>query len=254
MGRERRLAGAGRSTTSALKLWTRPERLRSPPGRARADNPPLTLSEFLNRAEENLGFSASGKSPSFGRFAAQTPARSRFRRHAPRFRPLTKVACPDESRRRSRRSRDSGNRPFRYVLVGPYRRQGGDARPLHRFALVLDDHFRQDPPVPQVQNRDGEFRADLLVGPIARRALHFALEPAEQLRRGGAVCGGDAGMEALIPAGRGFISGPPRAHRQGARRLDRARGRAARVRTFWFWRPSPRPGRSSACSARCSAS
>ena len=160
---------------------------------------------------------------------------------------------PMNSCRRSRRSRDSGCEHTVDVLVGPHRRQGGDARPFPRFALVLDDHLRQDAAVPQVPQRDGELRAGFLVGPVARGTLYVAVEPAEHWR-GRVVRGRDAGVEAIIPAGGRLLSRTARAHRQGARRLDCARGRAAGIQIFWSWRRSLLPARSLVSSALCSAS
>ena len=154
---------------------------------------------------------------------------------------------------KSSRRRNSGYEHPIDVLVGPHRRQGSDAWPLPRFAVVLDDHLRQEPPLPQVPRRDGEFRAGVLVRPVAGGALRVAGEPAQH-RRGGAVRRRHARVETFLPAGGRLLPRPACAHRQGARRLDRARGRTARVESASFWPPWPRPGRSSAFSAPCSAS
>jgi len=96
----------------------------------------------LNRNKKS-GFPASDKSPSFGRFAAQDPADPVPPRGS-RSRRQLKVACPDaESCRRSRRSRDSGNSILAmfwsaHIVVKAVML----AFPC--FAVVLDDHFRQD--------------------------------------------------------------------------------------------------------------
>ena len=139
------------------------------------------------------------------------------------------------------------------VLAGPLAGQNGDDRPDRLLGVGLGDRHRQNSAVPPHSKVRRRLRAGLLVGPVARGALHVARGQTGPLDRR-AVRRRHARMEKELRGSCPLVRRAANAHRKSDGCRYRARGRAHGAQASGAGDGRLGRARSSACSARFGAS